>query len=75
MGALNVLCGKTGEEEDLFDDDDREVESVLFDATENRQSQQPFHWSQALQDNFREELEKLVILGECIHLRVACSLH
>ena len=68
MGALKVVCGKTGDEEDIYDDDDREVESVLFDATENRSEPQPFHWTQALQDNFREELEKLVILGERLAL-------
>lgn len=68
MSALKTVCGKTGAEEEIFDDDDREVESVLFDATENRGGQQPFHWTQALQDNFREELEKLVILGTEITL-------
>lgn len=41
----------------MFDEDDREDERVLFDATESRLGQ-PFYWTPALQDSFREELEK-----------------
>ena len=56
---MKIICGRTGDEEDVYDDEDREDERVLFDATEG-QTGAPFYWSQALQDNFREELEKWV---------------
>ncbi|KAJ3536471.1 hypothetical protein NM688_g6831 [Phlebia brevispora] len=59
--TLKIVCGKTGVEEETFDDEDREEDRVLFDVTDNLPSE-PFYWSQTLQDNFREELEKLVIL-------------
>ncbi|TBU33760.1 phosphatidylinositol 3 and 4-kinase-domain-containing protein [Dichomitus squalens] len=58
LGALKVVCGKTGAEEDYEDDD---VVERMYDRTESR-SGEPFYWTPALQDNFREELEKLVIL-------------
>jgi len=58
LSALKVVCGKTGEEEELYDDADQEDEQVLFDATEESDTQRPFYWSQALQESFREELEK-----------------
>ncbi|KAI0769778.1 phosphatidylinositol 3 and 4-kinase-domain-containing protein [Trametes elegans] len=61
MSALNVVCGKTGAEEEAFDEDDQDEDRILYDASEDR-SGQPFYWTPALQDNFREELEKLVIL-------------
>lgn len=57
LTALKIVCGRTGEEEEMYDEDDMEDERVLFDATESR-SGQPFYWTPALQDNFREELEK-----------------
>ncbi|KAM5530963.1 hypothetical protein V8D89_015370, partial [Ganoderma adspersum] len=60
LGVLKVVCGKTGAEED-YDDDDDPDRSMLYDRTESR-SGEPFYWTPALQDNFREELEKLVIL-------------
>ncbi|KAF8210266.1 phosphatidylinositol 3 and 4-kinase-domain-containing protein [Mycena galopus ATCC 62051] len=60
LSALKIVCGRTGEvEED--DEADYEEEHVLFDVTETSDSR-PFYWSQALQQSFREELEKLVIL-------------
>jgi len=62
MNVMKIVCGKTGDEEDMYDDEDREDERVLFDVSENNQTEVPFYWSSALQDNFREELEKLVIL-------------
>ncbi|TCD64160.1 phosphatidyl inositol kinase [Steccherinum ochraceum] len=62
MTTLKIVCGRTGEEDDVYDDEDREDERVLFDVSENNQTEAPFYWSSALQDNFREELEKLVIL-------------
>ncbi|KAF9531611.1 phosphatidylinositol 3 and 4-kinase-domain-containing protein [Crepidotus variabilis] len=62
MGAMKVICGRTGETEDVYEDADFEDERVLYDATEASDVQHPFYWSQQLQQSFREELEKLVIL-------------
>lgn len=53
---MSVVCGRTGDGDDVFDD--YEEERVLFDATEGGDAQTPFYWSQALQQSFREELEK-----------------
>ncbi|KAJ3484716.1 hypothetical protein NLI96_g5455 [Meripilus lineatus] len=61
MSTMKIVCGKTGVEEEVYDEEDREDERVLFDVTESH-TDTPFYWSPALQDNFREELEKLVIL-------------
>ncbi|KAI8972217.1 phosphatidylinositol 3 and 4-kinase-domain-containing protein [Trametes punicea] len=61
MSAVSIVCGKTGAEDELYGDVDQEDDRVLYDASEDR-SGQPFYWTPALQDNFREELEKLVIL-------------
>ncbi|KAL4254266.1 Phosphatidylinositol 4-kinase [Abortiporus biennis] len=61
MGTMKIICGRTGDDEDMYDEEEREDERVLFDATET-QSNTPFYWTPYLQDNFREELEKLVIL-------------
>ncbi|KAJ6593892.1 phosphatidylinositol 3 and 4-kinase-domain-containing protein [Mycena capillaripes] len=62
LSALKIVCGRTGEaEDDAYDEADYEDENILFDATEAGDSR-PFYWSQALQQSFREELEKLVIL-------------
>lgn len=55
---MKIVCGKTGVEDEMLDEDEREDERVLFDATENISSNEGFYWSQGLQDNFREELEK-----------------
>lgn len=60
LSALKIICGKTGDDEN--DDVDPEEEHTLFDATEDDDTYRTFHWSRALQQNFREELEKLVIL-------------
>ncbi|KIK03471.1 hypothetical protein K443DRAFT_676654 [Laccaria amethystina LaAM-08-1] len=62
LGALKIVCGKTGDTEDAYDDVDYEDERVLYDATEESGAHRPFYWSQTLQQSFREELEKLVIL-------------
>ncbi|KAF8798733.1 hypothetical protein BYT27DRAFT_7202857 [Phlegmacium glaucopus] len=62
LSALKVICGRTGDTEDIYDDADYEDERVLYDATEDSDAQRPFYWSQPLQQSFREELEKLVIL-------------
>ncbi|KAH7914130.1 phosphatidylinositol 3 and 4-kinase-domain-containing protein [Hygrophoropsis aurantiaca] len=60
LGALKIICGRTGEEDD--NEEDPEEERALFDVTEESESGRPFYWSRALQQSFREELEKLVIL-------------
>ncbi|KAI0066107.1 hypothetical protein BV25DRAFT_1797123 [Artomyces pyxidatus] len=62
LGAVKIVCGRTGAEEDVYDEADAEDERVLFDATESHNTTRPFYWSSALQQSFREELEKLVIL-------------
>ncbi|KAJ7072333.1 phosphatidylinositol 3 and 4-kinase-domain-containing protein [Mycena amicta] len=62
LSAFKVICGRTGEaDDDVYDEVDYEEERVLYDATETTDSR-PFYWSQTLQESFREELEKLVIL-------------
>ncbi|KAG7449538.1 uncharacterized protein BT62DRAFT_928253 [Guyanagaster necrorhizus] len=58
LSAVKVICGKTGDPEDVYEDYE---EDRLFDATET-DPQTPFYWTPALQQSFREELEKLVIL-------------
>jgi phosphatidylinositol 4-kinase type 2 len=56
LGAVKVICGRTGAEG--YDDDaDIEYERVLYDASEGDHNR-PFYWSAALQQSFREELEK-----------------
>ncbi|KAJ7262182.1 phosphatidylinositol 3 and 4-kinase-domain-containing protein [Mycena haematopus] len=60
LSALKIVCGRTGDAEE-DDEADYEEEHVLFDVTEGGDNR-PFYWSQALQQSFREELEKLVIL-------------
>jgi hypothetical protein len=59
LNTLKIVCGRTGDFEDIYDDTDYEDERVLFDGTES-DSQKPFYWSQTLQKSFREELEKYV---------------
>jgi phosphatidylinositol 4-kinase type 2 len=60
MGALNLMCGRTGEEEELDDDDmvDEQMRA-MYETSESTD----FYWSLALQQDFRLELEKLIILG------------
>ncbi|KAK0226072.1 phosphatidylinositol 3 and 4-kinase-domain-containing protein [Armillaria fumosa] len=58
LSAVKVICGKTGDPEDVYEDYEEER---LFDATES-DPQTPFYWTPSLQQSFREELEKLVIL-------------
>lgn len=55
------MCGKTGEGDELYDEVDYEDERVLFDVTESGDGERPFYWTQALQQSFREELEKYVV--------------
>ncbi|KAI6113239.1 phosphatidylinositol 3 and 4-kinase-domain-containing protein [Pisolithus croceorrhizus] len=58
LSALKIICGKTGDDE--TDEVDPEEEHMLFDAGED--DDRTFHWSRVLQQDFRDELEKLVIL-------------
>ncbi|KAF5385849.1 hypothetical protein D9615_002528 [Tricholomella constricta] len=62
LNTIKIVCGRTGDTEDLYDDSDYDDERVLYDASESNNSERPFYWSQTLQKSFREELEKLVIL-------------
>lgn len=55
LNALRVVCGRTGEEDDMYDDADEE--HALYDASESTTGR-GFYWTEALQDSFREELEK-----------------
>lgn len=66
------MCGKTGDGDELYDEADYEDERVLFDATESSDTERPFYWTQTLQQSFREELEKYVIL--CIHHNIVFSM-
>jgi phosphatidylinositol 4-kinase type 2 len=68
LAAIQVICGKTGEDEDMYDDAEQEDERALFDVTEDNDSGRPFYWTLALQQSFREELEK------CVSLFVVCVL-
>ncbi|KAI5120977.1 hypothetical protein M0805_006649 [Coniferiporia weirii] len=69
LTALKVVCGKTGDEdnEDVNDIYDPDEERALYDASEDDGSGRPFYWSAILQQSFREELEKLVILDFIMH--------
>ncbi|KAJ7594149.1 phosphatidylinositol 3 and 4-kinase-domain-containing protein [Mycena floridula] len=62
MSAFKVICGKTGDTDDMYDDYEDEHEHVLYDESESHDPSAPFYWTQSLQQSFREELEKLVIL-------------
>ena len=58
LAALSVVCGKTGDEEDMNDMYDFDEERMLYDVSEDDGSSHPFYWSATLQESFREELEK-----------------
>jgi len=60
MSAMKVVCGRTGQEEDLFDDEVDE-QALLFDPDDN-DSGRPFYWTRQLQQSFREELEKYIVI-------------
>lgn len=51
------MCGRTGEEVDDDDFDD------MYDRMHGYPPAGSFSWTPALQQEFREELEKLIILG------------
>jgi hypothetical protein len=55
--ALSVLCGRTGEDEDGWGEE--EEERVLYDASDAA-APRGFYWTEALQASFRAELEKCV---------------
>lgn len=59
ISALNLMCGKTGEEDELSDEDmgDEQMRALYETDSTN------FYWSHTLQQDFRLELEKLIILG------------
>ncbi|KIJ39911.1 hypothetical protein M422DRAFT_32512 [Sphaerobolus stellatus SS14] len=59
LTAMQVLCGRTGEEE-LDDEDDDERIYGRDPSMDN--GPERFHWTKHLQNEFRDELEKLVIL-------------
>ncbi|KAF8577744.1 hypothetical protein K439DRAFT_1639431 [Ramaria rubella] len=59
LSALQVVCGRTGDE-DLNDDD--EDDERVFGSHPSFDGIERFHWTRLLQQEFREELEKLVIL-------------
>lgn len=64
-GLLNILricCGRTGDDDDFYDEEN-EHDHRLFDVSEGL-GNRPFYWTAALQDSFREELEKCV--GFCL---------
>ena len=57
MAAMKVICGRTGQEDELFDDDDdNEEQTIIFDH--DHASDRPFYWTRQLQNSFRQELEK-----------------
>lgn len=64
VSALNIMCGRTGEPEDVYDD--YEDQRVVFDyevtPDVGAPNPIPFYWSQELQQSFRDELEKSVLI-------------
>lgn len=58
LGAMKIICGKTGDTDDAYDDHDYEDDRHLYDASEGSDVNRPFYWTQTLQQSFREELEK-----------------
>ncbi|KAL1748661.1 phosphatidylinositol 3 and 4-kinase-domain-containing protein [Schizophyllum fasciatum] len=55
LGAVKIVCGRTGSEQDVADEDDDD--QLLYDSAYET-ADRPFYWSQALQQSFRAELEK-----------------
>jgi phosphatidylinositol 4-kinase type 2 len=60
MNVLRICCGRTGDDEDFYDEEN-EHDHRLFDVSEGL-GNRPFYWTASLQDSFREELEKYVVL-------------
>ncbi|KAJ1304736.1 hypothetical protein OPQ81_005874 [Rhizoctonia solani] len=61
FNALGVLCGKAGGDYDDYDDDMDYEQNPHANETPTRTGGN-FVWTLALQQSFREELEKLIIL-------------
>lgn len=60
MSAIQIVCGRTGEENELREEDEEDEQiRALYDVEDAGD----FYWSLALQQDFRLELEKLIILG------------
>lgn len=60
MSGINLMCGRTGEEDEMEEvDEEDEQRRAMYDTSESTD----FYWSLALQQDFRLELEKLIILG------------
>jgi hypothetical protein len=65
MNVLRICCGRTGDDEDFYDEEN-EHDHRLFDVSEGL-GNRPFYWTASLQDSFREELEKYVVLTAIYH--------
>jgi phosphatidylinositol 4-kinase type 2 len=67
LTALGVICGRAGDLEDDDDYDERLIQgrySAIPASKGDSIDHNRFVWTPALQQNFREELEKLIILGD-----------
>ncbi|KAG8710745.1 phosphatidyl inositol kinase [Ceratobasidium sp. 395] len=62
FNACGVLCGKAGGDFDDYDDD-LQYEQNANGPEDQARAGGSFAWTLALQQSFREELEKLIILG------------
>lgn len=58
LSALQVICGRTGDEDVIDDDEDDERVFGGHPSFEGGAERRPFYWSGILQQEFREELEK-----------------
>jgi phosphatidylinositol 4-kinase type 2 len=78
MSALQIVCGRTGEENETHEEDEEDGQiRALYDVEDTGD----FYWSLALQQDFRFELEKLIILGTFLntghgsHTNCTCRLY
>ena len=65
MNVLRICCGRTGDDDDFYDEEN-EHDHRLFDVSEGL-GNRPFYWTTSLQDSFRAELEKCVVLYATYH--------
>jgi phosphatidylinositol 4-kinase type 2 len=65
MNVLRICCGRTGDDDDFYDEEN-EHDHRLFDVSEGL-GNRPFYWTTSLQDSFRAELEKCVVLYPTYH--------
>jgi len=65
LTALQVLCGRTGQE-DIEEDDDEE-EGIYPRHPSADEGSDRFHWTRHLQNEFRQELEKYVPRTTILH--------